>query len=321
MDEFENEYYISWNLKVIELHSDETISFNGFTHINSNYEIDEDEADEILSEWVHLDLNEENKDNSFIELANEYRNQIINFSVNYVSNKIIEERRIYLEFDVDFFPPFKSGDDQARMNYFEKKFKDKYPNLSFLKLFSYDSDTTLEKSNGDKVSYILSFILTPFIYKYLNNTMPSLLDNNELISEEREENEVNINSIVNITNIVKNKFESYNGVFGFLEGSFDNDPTYAHFINRLKESKKDYITIKNLYKHPENLKLLVKYNVENLILKTTGMDDRLSNLIEVFIKMKYIPKNVFIIGENNLGFDINSIEIFKNVNVIPLRIE
>ena len=302
----------SWELEVYDKISDNNLTFNGSNFLNSNFILDESDCDELLEEWA---LSPENNDNIyFTEIIEQYYGNIIDFKVKKVTQIDKYPKRISLPFKTDYFGPNKWEKDKV-LKWYEKHFNLKYPTLTFLDFFSEDSNVSFERLNKEQ-GRLLSFDLTSELLEKIKIENPILLIKNF----EKEESECIIkinNNDVDDRKVIEQQFETFKGNFAVLEGDFHLDEQYNPFIDKLNRSNRNYITITDLYNYPSKLKLLKKYNIENLLLTTTGFNaDGLKKLISAFIELKFIPKNLFIIGENKLPSSLFEMEQFKNVNVL-----
>jgi hypothetical protein len=114
-------------------------------------------------------------------------------------------------------------------------------------------------------------------------------------------------------NIEITAIKDINGKSVILEGDFHLGGLYPEIVDLMKENKKSFKIIKNLYAEPQNLKYIT--DCDNLIIQTTGFNhEGLSLLIESFKKLRYVPKRVFFVLEEIYIKD----PMFEGVNFYKL---
>lgn len=300
-------FIINWNITYLDRITGEKEMKEGASIIEAD-ELDEDSADEVLEDWVMVPKGETN---AFIELADEHYGHIDNFKVLSVEEFLFKPRRMSLSFKTSCFSKYNRWETKERLKEYETEFKAEYPSLRFLQFFSEEAKTELKNSHLE-VAYILEFDLTRDIYEHLLENAPHLLE---------EETKIEVSELIDLATDKRSDTPLGDdlGTFAFLEGGFHMDEGYKGYVDDFKERGISFITVTDLYEHPERLGLLKKHSVENLIVKTTGVDGRLKDLIGAFIQMKFVPKNIFIIGSNNSGFDLNSVTGYENTKIKEVR--
>jgi len=266
---------------------------------------------EIEEEIENIIVNPDNYNNNISSIASEHFGNIKNWEITFLGDiSDLEEFTNFKDTSVSLFvemPMFTNiniWDTEKLYILYSERFNKAYNNLNFDDLMSVSSNFKIEKCNTDTGIVIsFSFEYDVFLYLYKHNF------NFNSVYHEKSNDTVCISE--NKNNVIKNN--NVSGNIAFLEGSYHLDESYSVIIDDLNTKQGSYITITDLYKEPEKLALLVKYDIKTIVFKTTGFNSDLEKIISAFKLLNYNPDNIIILGNNILGTDLKKYGITSNL--------
>jgi len=273
------------------------------TYFFQNTEMNSMEDWEIEEEIESMILSPDNYDNQISRIASDNYGRIKNWKITFIGDIVelndftnFKDTNVTLFVEMPMFTGINLGDYDKLYELYSSRFNKQHPNLDFDTIMQNTSDFKIEKSEA-KTGIIVSFLFDYEIFIYLYNQKFDF----KLVYHEIA------NDIFNITDNKKVQLEdiNINGNIAFLEGSYHLDTSYSELIDILNNKNNSYITLTDLYKEPEKLALLKKYEINTIVFKTTGFNSELDNIINVFKSLNYSPENIIILGENVLGKDVS----------------
>lgn len=254
--------------------------------------------DDLLSDLVHLHPSDK-QNNAFVELAYNNQGTIMNFEV--LSLDIVKTEKTngysmtrsewYESFRKEYkliveLPYFFKVDFATSFN---KAFEEQYPEINLNLIEDGEKIERINSGIGNK--YFAIFTTTQDLTKIYKEQIQNAKDFIETSNDEKNSYEDNEEySVKTITSI-----GDLNGQTVILEGDFSLTEEQENIVKLFKKEHKQVDILTNLYKEPEKIKEIVKY--DNLIIQTTGFNPKLQMLIELFSKLKYEPKRVVFLIE------------------------
>jgi hypothetical protein len=209
--------------------------------------------------------------------------------LNISENPHIKGQRIRVEYDTPMF--FKSSiftEERGEEHGFY--FNQAYPSLNMLDFFVDGADVDFSRSPKTR-KYGIEFTLTPEIERMLLSSSDGIDILQKTFVKEQSEDTIHINSnTIDIDGIGNNL-----GTTAFLEGDFVLSEKYDKMIDIFKKRGGSFLTIADLYRHPDKLMLIREHGVENLVISTTGTNPKLKELVALFKEMRSGIKRIIFI--------------------------
>jgi len=116
-----------------------------------------------------------------------------------------------------------------------------------------------------------------------------------------------------------------NDATAIIEGDKSLHDDIEEVYEFLIKNGKEVLTLTDIYTFPRKLEKLKTHNVQTIIIQTTGLNPKIKELFERFLKLGHSPKNLMVIFKEdlflNLIYEFKDLDVYKFGEISPDAVE
>lgn len=116
-----------------------------------------------------------------------------------------------------------------------------------------------------------------------------------------------------------------NNAVAIIEGDKSLHDDIEEIYEFLVKNGKEVLALTDIYTFPRKLEKLKTHNVQTIIIQTTGLNPKIKELFERFLKLGHNPKNLMVIFKEdlflNLIYEFKDLDVYKFGEISPDAVE